>query len=228
MKRILCSLFLLSHALLVNAQSADDIITNYINALGGPEKLSALKTIKMTGSLTVQGMGIEVTVTASHGIGSRTDINVPGMGEGFQIYTPSKGWSYLPFQGQTSVEEMTEDQLKGGQTQLDLQGQLYNYKEKGNTVELLGKETVDGMDCYKLKVQLAYGRINTFFIDSKNYYRVRTIATVEGKEIETNYSNFKKTEDGYVYPFSQSNPNGTIEFSTIEVNKPVDVTIFKA
>ena len=229
MKRILFSFMLVILTAFSKAQTADEIITNYIAVSGGPENISAIIPVKMAGSLTVQGTEVEVTITASHGIGYRSDIVVPGIGEGFQIYTPTKGWEYLPFQGQTSVQEMTEEKLKAGLPQLDLQGQLYNYKEKGNKVELLGKEMFDGMDCYKLKVETAAGRITTLFIDSKTYYRVKSVAVSadSGQIIETIFSNFKKMEDGYTYPFSQTTANGTIEFSSIEINKPVDVNLFK-
>ncbi|MGB3164005.1 MAG: hypothetical protein WBA96_10755, partial [Chitinophagaceae bacterium] len=87
MKRILFSLLLVILTAFSKAQSADEIIANYIAASGGTEKISAIKTVKMVGSLTVQGTEVEVTITASHGIGYRSDIVVPGIGEGFQIYT---------------------------------------------------------------------------------------------------------------------------------------------
>jgi hypothetical protein len=82
---------------------------------------------------------------------------------------------------------------------------------------------------YKLKVETAAGRITTLFIDSKTYYRVKSVAVsaASGQIIETIFSNFKKMEDGYTYPFSQTTANGTIEFSSIEINKPVDVNLFK-
>jgi hypothetical protein len=215
-----------------HAQTVDEVIDNYINAMGGKEKLLALKTVKMDGGMSVQGMEISVVVTVSHGIGSRNDITVPGMGEGYQIMTPTKGWSYMPFQGQTSPEEVSEDRVKSGQGALDLQGVLVNYKEKGNTVELLGKEKAEGKDCYKLKVTAKSGKVSTMFIDASTYYRIKSVSTASingtATEVETLYSDFRKTPEGYVFPYSQTTPNGTLVFSSIEVNKPVDENIFKA
>ncbi|MGB3091284.1 MAG: hypothetical protein WBB20_15045, partial [Chitinophagaceae bacterium] len=74
MKRILFSFMLVILTAFSKAQTADEIITNYIAVSGGPENISAIKTVKMAGSLTVQGTELEVTITASHGIGYRSDI----------------------------------------------------------------------------------------------------------------------------------------------------------
>ena len=213
-----------------HAQTADEIIDKYIDAIGGKEKMLAIKTLKMEGSLNVQGMDIGITNTISNGVGSRTDISVPGMGEGFQIMTPTKGWSFMPFQGQASPEEVNEDQVKAGQGGLDLQSPLLNYKEKGNTVELLGKEKAEGAECYKLKLTSKAGKVTTVFINTITYYRVKTVSTVnnngEETEMETTYSDFKKISEGYVFAFSSTNIRGTIIYSAIEVNKPVDESIF--
>lgn len=214
----------------INAQTVDEVIDKYEIALGGKEKLMSLKTVKMTGSINVQGLDVGVTVTVVHGIGSRNDIFVPGMGEGFQVMNASKGWNFMPFEGQAGPEEVSDEQQKSAQVQLDLQGTLVNYKEKGSRVELLGKETVDGAECYKLKLTGKQGEIGISFIDAKTWYRVKSITktkTSDGEvEASTIYADFKKNEEGYIFPFSQTIDRGTIIFSTIETNKPVDEKIF--
>jgi len=226
---------LLTLAALINvqstkAQTADEIIGKYETALGGKEKLLAIKSVKMVGNLNVQGMDVGVTTTALNGVGSRNDISVPGMGEGFQVVNATKGWDFMPFMGQANPEEISADQAKASQGLLDLQGVLVNYKEKGSQVELLGKEKVDTAECYKLKVTNKQGVVSTLYIDATTYYRVKNITkmkTANGDaDVETGYGDFKKTADGYVFPFSQTMERGTIVFSSIDVNKPVDEKIF--
>jgi hypothetical protein len=225
---LMCLVF----AQVAQAQTADEVVDKYITALGGKEKLLALKSIKMDGSLNVQGFDVGVVTTILHGVGSRTDISVPGMGEGYQIMTPTKGWSFMPFQGQSAPEEVSEDMVKAGQTSLDVQSPLLNYKEKGHTVELLGKEKAEGKDCYKLKLTSKLGKVTTIFIDATTYYRIKTVskATVNGEEmdVESVYSDFKTTPEGYVFAYAQTSPRGTITYSSITVNPAVDVNIFKA
>lgn len=214
------------------AQTVDEVITKYIDAMGGKEKIMSLKSVKMDGNLSVQGIDVGVNTTLVSGVGSRTDISVPGMGEGFQIMNTTKGWNFLPFQGQSSPEEVPAERVKASQSMLDLSGPLVNYKEKGNKVELLGKENVEGAEAYKLKVTDKDGKESTHFIDAKTGYKVKTISkamTPQGEtEVENTYSDFKKNADGYLFPYSLTNSRGTIVFTSIETNKPVDEKIFTA
>lgn len=219
-------------AFTVHAQTADEVIDKHIEAMGGKDKLTALKSLRMETNLSVQGMEIPVIQTSAHNIGQRVDISAMGM-EGYVITTPTAGWSYMPFMGQSAPEAMPEDQVKEGVDQLDLQGSLLGYKEKGHTVELIGKEEVDGTECYKLKLTTKEGKIRTLFIDSKNYYIVRRIAkaNVNGQEMEVtvNFGDFKKTEEGYVFPHTIGGAfgQGDMTVTKIEVNKPVDEKLFK-
>ena len=214
----------------INAQTVDEVINKYEIALGGKEKLLSLKSVKMTGSLNVQGFDVGVTVTTVNGVGSRNDISVPGMGEGFQVVNAKKGWDFMPFRGQSSPEEISAEQLKSSQGLLDLQGLLVNYKEKGSQVELMGKENVSDVECFKLKLTDKMGKVYTLFIDSKTYYRVKSVSKTNSPDgevdTEITYGDYKKTEDGYVFPYLQTIETGSIVFSKIEINQPVDEKIF--
>ena len=214
----------------VKAQTADEVIDKYVTALGGKEKILSLKSVKEVGSLNVQGMDVGVTVTREQGVGSRNDISVPGMGEGFQVVNPIKGWDFMPFMGQASPEEVSADKLKSSLSLLDIQGSLVNYKEKGSQVEMSGKEKVENAECYKLKLTDKQGVISTLFIDSKNNYLVKSIVTAKSSNgdinTELSFGDFKKTEEGYIFPFSEVMERGTIIFTLIETNKPVDEKIF--
>lgn len=214
----------------VKAQTADEVIDKYVTALGGKEKLLSLKSVKKVGSLNVQGMDVGLKITRVQGVGSRNDISVPGMGEGFQVVNPIKGWDFMPFMGQTSPEEVSGDKLKSSLSLLDIQGSLVNYKEKGSQVEMSGKEKVENAECYKLKLTDKQGVISTLFIDSKSNYLVKSIITAKSSNgdinTELSFGDFKKTDEGYIFPFSEVMDRGTIIFTSIETNKPVDEKIF--
>ena len=233
MKKLTISLLTIAAVISVQsikAQTVDEVIDKYQIALGGKEKLLTLKSVKMTGSINVQGFDVGLTVTTVNGVGTRNDISVPGMGEGFQVVNTKKGWDFMPFRGQASPEEVSEEQLKSSQGLLDLQGLLVNYKEKGSQVELLGKENVSGAECFKIKLTDKIGKVYTLFIDSKTYYRVKSINKTSSPygevDTEVTYGDYKKTDDGYVFPFLQTIESGSIVFKTIEINQPVDEKIF--
>ena len=66
MKKITISLLTIAALISVQsvkAQTVDEIISKYITALGGKDKLLSIKTVKMVGSLNVQGMDVGVTTT---------------------------------------------------------------------------------------------------------------------------------------------------------------------
>jgi hypothetical protein len=213
------------------AQTTDEIVDKYVTALGGKEKMAALKTVKMTGSMSVQGADVAIVATRKHMVGSRTDISVMGM-ENFQLVTPDKSWSFMPVQGQSSPEELPEDQHKSMVNQLDVQGALVNYKEKGHTVEYKGKETVDGTECYKLAVVFKTGKKSTYYINTKTDRLFKSTSTVsrngEEMEISTSFSDYKQNKDGYWFAYSTTTPQGELSYSLVETNVPVDDSVFKA
>jgi hypothetical protein len=210
------------------AQTVDEIVNKYVDALGGKEKLATLKSVRMEGSLNVSGTDVSLIITKLNMVGQRNDIIAMGM-NGYQIYTPVTGWNFMPFMGQSSAEVLKDEEVKTGSIMLDLQGNLFNYSEKGNQLELQGNQKVDTVDCYKIKATLKSGKVVTYFIDDKTYHIVKSVSTqnVNGEEEVVNtYANYKATGNGYIFPFTNTIERGQIDFSKIEVNVPVDEKIF--
>lgn len=212
------------------AQTADDIIAKYIAAEGGADKVAALKTVKMSGTMSVQGTDISITLTRAQMIGTRMDLEIMGTSN-YQVANTTKGAVFMPVMGMTEPKEMTADELQSAQSSMDLQGALFNYKQKGNTVTLKGKEKVEGNDAYHLEVTTAGGKKTQYYIDAATSRLVKTAAQQqvngESMDVETTFSDFKQNADGYWFPYAITNPQGTITFDTIETNKPVDESIFK-
>jgi len=212
------------------AQTVDEIVGKYIDALGGKEKLSALKSVKLQGNMSIQGTDVSITTTKLHMKGMRQDISVMGT-ENYQIVTPEKGTAFMPIQGMASPTDIPDEQLKAGQTQLDVQSVLLNYKEKGTTVELLGTEKVDGADNYKLKLTFKNGIVTTYFIGQTGYRLNKTVSkrNVNGEEMdfETTFSNYKQNADGYWFAYTSVNMQGEMSYDKIETNVAVDESIFK-
>ena len=211
------------------AQTVDEIINKHIEARGGAEKLKNLQTMVMEGRVEQGGNEIALKFYLSNGIGVRTEFSVMGQ-TGYNILTPAGGWSFNPFAGNTEAQAMPEDQVKEGQSQLDIVGPLYDYKAKGNKIDLQGKEKIEGKDCYKLLLTRANGKTVTYFIDEAGLVlRSVSTSTVNGSETEvtTDFSDYRKTPDGYLVAFKRINANGEISFDKIETNVKIDDTIFK-
>jgi hypothetical protein len=143
---------------------------------------------------------------------------------------------YMPVQGQTNVEPMTEEMVKKGADELDTQGALVDYKEKGHALEYLGKEDVEGTECHKLKLTLKGGKVTTYFIDPASFLLLKSTAKqeVNGQEMEmtTGYSNYQKLPEGISMPMTISVPlgpgmNADMVISKIQINKEVPATTFQ-
>jgi hypothetical protein len=211
------------------SQTVEEIVNKNIEATGGAEAWRKVTSIRTEGSMTVQGAEVAITITVLHGKGMKQEISVMGM-TGFTIVTPAAGWNFMPFQGQSSPEAMTADELKEGQDDMDAQGILIDYAAKGTTVELLGKEDVEGTECFKLKATTKNGSVETMFIDPKSYLVVRTItkqkANGQETEVITDLANYQKTPEGILVPMSLTLPFGEAKISKVEVNLAVDEKIF--
>lgn len=209
-------------------QTADEIVAGNVAAMGGAEKLSSLKTIKMEGSMATQGVDVGIVMTKKHMAGLRLDLDIMGTSN-YQLANPTKGWVFMPIMQQTEPLEMDADQLASAQGQLDVQGALFNYKEKGTTVEFLGMDKVDGKDAYKLKV-IKNGKTSTYLVDKASNFLVKTVSTanVQGQEMEmeTTFSDYKQNADGYWFPYAQTNMQGAIVYDKISTNIPVDDKLF--
>lgn len=216
------------------AQTADEIISKHIAAIGGADNWKKVNSMVMSGSMSMQGAEIALTRTVLNGQGYKNEISVMGM-TGYQILTPKEGWNFMPFNGQTAPEAMTADDINEGQNDLDAQGGVIDYAAKGHALEYIGKEEVDGTECHKLKMTYKNGKSETMFIDPSSYYIVKSTAVqkANGQEFEvtTTFSNYEKLPEGIVVAKSMSLPlgpgmNADFTVSKVEVNKSIDPSLF--
>jgi hypothetical protein len=214
----------------LRAQTADDIMDKHQKAIGSADTWNNIKTVKMDGSMNIQGMDINITQTMAMGKGMRMDISAMGM-NGYTIVTKTQGWVYMPFQGMTKIDTMKPDMVKAYQPQLELKGtELLRYKENGTKAEYIGKDTLSNVLCYKVKFTDKDGNESTSFFDASTYYLLRTESIIkqdgQEQEVVIGYNNYKKMDEGIVMPMTVLANGNEINFKTIELNKPVDDNIF--
>ncbi|HTM58032.1 MAG TPA: hypothetical protein VL123_06425 [Candidatus Udaeobacter sp.] len=219
-----------------SAQTIDDIINKNIAARGGLDKLKSIQTVRMSGKMSV-GPGFEapLTMEMKRPNSMRMSFTLQGL-TGIQAYDGTNGWAVMPFSsGKKDPEAMSADDIKEIADQADIDGPLVDYKAKGNTVELLGKESVEGTDAWKIKVTLKSGTVRTLFIDADSYLEIRG----EGKrmmrgtemEYEGSIGDYKAV-DGVMFPYSIENgvkghpEKQKITFDKIEVNPTLAADLF--
>jgi hypothetical protein len=211
------------------AQSADEIVAKHLEALGGKEKISQIKSVYQESTMNIMGNEAPNTTYILDGVGFKTEIDMGGQ-KIVQAYTDKGGWSINPMTGATDPQPIPEEQFKASKGQIYTGGPLYNYAERGNKVEYAGK---DGNN-HKLKVT-SNGIESTYFIDGSTYLISKAVAkaNMQGQDVEitTSFSDYKKTDFGFVMPYAMEVDFGGFQMSSavkkIEINKEIDPKIFE-
>lgn len=216
----------------IQAQTADEIISKHIDALGGKDLLMKITSLYFEGTASVMGADYDTKTTVLAGKGFKNVTSVMGS-DIIQCFTDTSGWMVNPMTGQTEAVAMPADAVKKGKSALDIGGELFDFKNKGFSDSLAGQETYQGINAYKIKLSKPDVEI-IFFIDPATYYILKSDSKVimDGKEITntSTFSNYKKTDFGFVVPYTMGittmGYEVTINYSKIEVNKEVDPKIF--
>lgn len=224
----------MTSAVSLQAQTVDEIISKYFEALGGKDKVASMNTVYMEYDADMNGNAVSGISWVVNKKAMKNEMDFMGQ-HAIQCYTDTSGWSIMPLTGQTTPTNMSIEQVKAGNGPMDLAGPFFNYAAKGNTIELLGKDTVDGKAAYKLKIKNKDGIELTSWIDATTWYVLKNQSktTVNGTEITSSLSisNYKKMENGYVMPFNAELTMSTgltiyFTYKKVEINKEIDMTMF--
>ena len=233
---LLAAVALLLLTLPASAQTADEIIAKYVKTLGGMEKIEAIKTLRRTGKLTGGGGFEAVVVQENKRPGQvRQLFTFQGM-TGSYAYDGKAGWKIEPWGGKKDAEALSEEEMRSFTEDADLDGPLINYQQKGNKVEFVGKDDIEGTEVYKLKVTLKSGDVQYYYMDADSGVpiKIETKRTIRGaeQESETMLGDYKQVA-GVYFPFSvESGQKGStnksqITYEKIEANVALDDGLFK-
>ncbi|MDP1972683.1 MAG: hypothetical protein Q8J87_06890 [Sediminibacterium sp.] len=230
MKKILLSVLVVFAAVAgLSAQTADEVINKYITAIGGADKWSKILSLKVEGQIEVQGLAIPFTMQAVHMKGMRVDAEFQG-NKIIDITTPTKGWSQNPLMGKSSLEAITPEELKSKLDELDVQDEFVNYKEKGSTVEFLGKEEEEGTSYNKVKLTTKNGNEKTYYFDlvTNLIYKEETTTKQQGQEVKASvkYLDYKTLENGIKMAFKSDMGMMMMVTNKVTINPTIDETIF--
>ena len=217
------------------AQTVDEVITKYTDALGGKEKCAAIKSVTMDGVTERNGNEITSKTTKAQGKLYRNELNF-GMGSITTVVTAEKGWRSNPRNG-GAFEAMSEEALKGMEAQLDCVNPMVDYAAKGHKAELVGKDTVDGVTCNKIKLTTKGGKEIFYWIDARTNLLYQSSQKGSGfggnrgeVDIISVYKDYKAVE-GVLFPFSTelkgAMAGSPLVYEKIEANKPVDEKLYK-
>ncbi|HLT07498.1 MAG TPA: pitrilysin family protein [Cyclobacteriaceae bacterium] len=165
--------------------TAEKVIDNYVTAIGGKEKASAIRSAKIAQTSEIQGQ--QLTINTVHDLDQmKFEQAVSVMGQVMQQVTMENGKATISAQGQTM--SMTDEQYEEAKMGMFIFPELH-YEEMGYSLALDGIQDVDGVAAYKVTVTNPTGSALTNYYQVDNGLKIRsespTIGTVSYKKYET-------------------------------------------
>ena len=206
------------------AQTVDEIIAKNIEARGGLEKIKNLQTLRTTGKLFMGGMHVSFVQEGKRPFKVREEQIIQGM-VGIDAFDGKIAWHVVPWEGRKDADLLSADDRKGLVEDADIEGQLVDYKNKDHRAEYVGHDSVEGTDCYKIKLTLATGDVRYYFIDTDTFLELKeeNEISVRGtvRYTETFYGDYEKV-DGMYFPFAIETGNkGDTDRLKITIDKIV-------
>jgi len=225
------------------AQTADEIIAGYHEATGGADAWSKLENVKFYAKVNQGGMEIPLEIVQCKDGKSYTKVSVQGLTIMQGVYDGETLWN-TNFQTMKAEKATTEDLENHKKTLGDFPDALFNYKDRGYTVELIGKESFDGTEAFKIKLTKTPMMVDGAEVENIEFYFFDTETMVllgsesemmsgpmKGKTGQSKMSEYDEV-NGLYFPFSMSQGekggmSQAIVISKIETNVEIDDAMLK-
>jgi len=212
--------------------TVDQIIENYLTAIGGRAAVEKLTSRVSTGTFEIPDAGMTGTVTISEKAPNKSlaVIEIGGIGLIREGSDGTVAWAEEPGSG---VRDKTGTELADG-----LRGSVFNaelkLKSLYKTVVVTGKESVEGKDAYVVLATPDVGSANKLYFDVASGLMVRQSSTRDTPQgpmdIDVQIGDYRVV-DGVKVPFSVRQVSAmatvVIRLTTVKHNVPVDDAIFK-
>ncbi len=211
------------------AISAEQVIENYVAAIGGKDAIGKIDSYKISGEMNM--MGQKIGIVQAFKKPNQTAM-VMSMGSAVMQKMVFDG-SKAKMSGMQGAQEFTEgEQFESMKATASVCPEM-DYAKNGFKLTVKGIEQVNGKDAYVLEIAKASSTSIEYF-DVESGLKVKTVATAEGPQGAmqqvSEYSDYKEV-NGVKFPYSLKQTisgmamNMTIE--SVEVNQPIDDALFQ-
>jgi hypothetical protein len=213
----------------------DEIVENHVTARGGREKMQAIQSLKVTGRMVMLTAQAEapLVLLIKRPSSVRFEITMQGQ-KTVRAFDGTNAWDIVPRRGPDAQKAGDQETRRIRET-ADFDGPLVNASRKGITLELLGKEDIQGSAAYKIKAVRQSGDVDYHWVDAKSFLEVKSSSrrTVMGREVEIEAfpSDYKPVHAVLIPTCMEQRMDGKpivrILWETIEANAPIDDAVFK-
>lgn len=220
----------------------EQVIQNHTKALGGKDAIEAAKTMEFALRIEEPTFKVDAVYKVDRAQRMRIDVFSEGKRVFTEAYDGTRGWQQ---KGENSPAEYATDQgSKALWHGTVLPGKLiglHEYKKLGQKVELVGREKVEGINYYVLKIILSDGFQTQIYLHPETWLieRGRDFAAIHVDidptklRLENHYTDYRLIE-GVIRSFKSTQTNldtgawtQTTTIQSIKVNVPMDPSIFK-
>jgi hypothetical protein len=226
-----------------NAQKADDIINKYVAAMGGKDAWSKVTGLRMTAKVDAQGMTIPLDMISLSDGRSYTSFEFQGKNIAQDVFDGETLWgmNFMTMKAEKSDAEATENKKREAK---DFPNEIIGYADRGYKADYVGKETAEGVKCFKIKITkkttLVDGKeeenVTYHYFDDETYALIMSESTIrmgeaKGQIAQTVYSDYQEV-NGVYFPFSilsrlKDGQGQGVVIEKIEVNPKVEDALFK-
>lgn len=210
--------------------TAEALVAKAVEAQGGLERMRAVRSFRLTGSLSTPDMPVPVTtiLLAKRPNLSRQEVVLPG-GNLVIGFDGVQAWKIDP--GAAAPVAVTGDQVDTIEQQSDFDGPLVDYKAKGSSVEYVGAEMFAGASVHHVKVTDKKGRVQHCYLDAQTSLPVRIVSRMGPAELEQQLSDYRAVS-GIKLPFklrslTAGRVAATITITKVEFDVPLEDAVFK-
>jgi transcriptional regulator GlxA family with amidase domain len=216
--------------------SVDEIVANYVKAIGGYENVKKIRTLISRGEYREGGEvstdGALVKMRPYYKLVGDPNNTKPEFSEGYDGST----WEYYRDPG--IVLRTVGAAAAAGRHGSAIDGPLVDYREKGSTATQGGQELIDGRKAYRVRIRMRDGFEQDEFIDAEKWLLIaeRKVAPVHafGDRITTedHWSDFRPVK-GVLFPFMSREVEiatgkvlNEMQTTSITINQDLDPSIF--
>jgi outer membrane lipoprotein-sorting protein len=237
-RKSLLTVLLITAVFVSHGQTADEILAKYLENTGGVEKWKAIKTIKTEGKATFPQGEIAMTIYRKAPNKAKSVMSVQGKEIITGAYDGTTAWSLNPFAGGTDPVKLDAEAEKDLEDQF-VEDSFIDYKKKGHAVTLEGKEEIEGVQCYKIKLEKNKNNdkedvTEIFYFDSENYVPIMRKSfgrsgPQKGMEMQSYLSDYQEVS-GLMVPFAIeqriAGQSFKVAISKITINENIDDSVF--
>ncbi len=214
-------------------QSLDEVLAKHAAAHGGIEKWRAVNSLIVTGTQVAFSSSAPFVFEWQRPDSSRFEHSMLGR-KVTVAHDGSTTWWIHNLLGIEQPAAVPEAQAALARRAADFESPLIDAAAKGNKVELLGKEELDGQPAFKLKLTRRDGAEETWYLDATTGLELarldRTLDLPDPEERWTHYSDFRAVE-GLVIPHRQDQEYGirhvSLTVEKVQVNPEIQAGRFK-